>query len=72
MGNKCFAHSGAEVYKKIKFEQYHNEMKFEEKYRTENKVYAKKNGLTTIQVYDKLFSKVRVMKEVRHLMEVFT
>ena len=64
MGNKCFAHSGAEVYKKIRYEQYHNETDMLQKYDIKSKVYSKQKGLQTIEVYDKIFNKARIMKQV--------
>jgi hypothetical protein len=64
MGNKCFAHSGAEVYKKIKYEQYHNETEMSKKYTINSKIYSKQKGLQTVEVFDKMFSKERIMKQV--------
>ena len=64
MGNKCYSVSGEEYYRKIIYKRYLNSADLNEKYQYRSKVYFKKKGVKTIQVYDMIFSKIRVMKQV--------
>lgn len=64
MGNKCIAQSGEEYYKAINYQRYLNETDLNKKYQFKNKIFAKKDGIKTIKVFDMVFSKTRIMKQV--------
>ena len=63
MGN-CMAVSGEEYYKTIQYQRFLNQTDLNKKYQFKNKIFAKKEGVKTIQVYDMTFSKLRIMKQV--------
>ena len=64
MGNKCIAQSGAKFYKNVNYEQYLNETDFKKKYKMLEQVYSKKKGLTTMEVEDLTFKKIRILQQV--------
>lgn len=64
MGNKCMAQSGAQYYQSINYERYKNPSDLNKKYQFKTKSYTMKPGIKTIQVYDMIFQKTRVMKQV--------
>ena len=64
MGNKCIGQSGQEFYKQINYQRYLNETDLNKKYQFKNKIFAKKDGVKTIKVYDMIFKKTRIMKQV--------
>ena len=66
MGN-CFAVSDEEFYKRIKYERFLNKTNMNKKYQFKTKVYAKKGNVKTIEVYDMMFSKRRILKQVLNI-----
>lgn len=64
MGNKCIAQSGEEYYKAINYQRFRNETDLNKKYQFKNKIFSKKEGIKTIKVFDMVFSKTRIMKQV--------
>ena len=51
-------------YKTINYKKYLNKGNFNEKYTFQNKVYSKQRGMKIISVYDMIFKKKRILKQV--------
>ena len=64
MGNKCLGQSGTQVYKNKNFKGYLNKGNLNKKYKFQNKVFSKQNGIKIILVYDMVFKRKRILKQV--------
>jgi hypothetical protein len=66
MGN-CGAVSGEKYYQKIEYKKFLNESDMNKKYQFKNKTIYKSDGSKTIEVYDMIFQKIRILKQVNNL-----
>lgn len=65
MGAKCGTFSGEIYYKSINFQKFRNHSDLNSKYSYRNKVFSKSQDMKTILVYDMIFQKYRILKQVR-------
>ena len=65
MGAKCGTFSGEIYYKSINFQKFRNHSDLNSKYSYRNKVFSKTADMKTILVYDMIFHKYRILKQVR-------
>lgn len=64
MGAKCGVNTGEQYYKDINYKKYLNTLDMNEKYKYLNKIFIQKEFQKTILVYDMIFEKKRILKQV--------